>query len=73
MKIFYALFILFQLWLAMFSRDQNRIAYLKYLWSSHMAPKMPSRKQKENSSSNSNYKETKSEATTYEYSILLER
>ena len=73
MKLFYALFILFQLILALLAHDQNQIAYLKYLWLNHIKPKTHRSSSKEKSLFNSNYKETKSEATTYEYSILLER
>ena len=73
MKLFYALFILAQLFLASLARDGNQVAYLKYLWSSHIGLAAPARTGKERPFFNSHYKETKSEANTYEYSILLER
>jgi hypothetical protein len=74
MRFFYTSFILVQLLLALLSRDQNRIAYLMYLWSSYITgDKSSSGNRNENSMSGSNYKETKSEATNYEYSLLLER
>ena len=73
MKLFYALFILAQLSLALLARDGNRVAYLKNLWSIHMGSAAPARAGKARPFFNSHYQETKSEVTTHEYSILLER
>ena len=76
MKIFYALFVLFQWLPALLVRDKNRIAYLKYLWSKHVVRGTPARGSNHFSRADSdfsNYKETKAEATTSEYSLLTER
>jgi hypothetical protein len=73
MKLFHALFILLQLLPALFKRDENQIAYLKYLWSSYFDGNSPSGHHKENTEQNLKYRETKSEANTHEYSLLLER
>jgi hypothetical protein len=74
MNLFYRLLILVQLLLAFLSRDQNQIAYLRYLWSSYFSEHEASLgNPNENSISASNYKETKSDVTNYEYSLFLER
>lgn len=73
MKFFYASFILVQFLLALLARDKNRIAYLMYLWSSQIMENESSKTdKKQNSTSDSHYRETKSEASNYEYSLLLE-
>ena len=59
MKLFYALFILIQLIIAFLSHDQNRIAYLMYLWSIHGEGKSSSGNREESFLSTSDYKETK--------------
>lgn len=73
MKFFYILFILFQLLPALLARDQNRIAYLKFLLSNQMQGQSSAGDRDKNLISDSNYKDTKMETTNYEYSILLER
>lgn len=73
MKLFHVLFILFQFIPALFSRDENRLAYLKYLWSSHFQDDSPSGSRKEKIERYLNYRETRSEANIHEYSLLLER
>ena len=72
MKPFYAWFILIQLTLAILARDPNRIEYLKYLWSIHLSVKS-ARSPGKNSFSSSDYQDTRTEATSQEYSLLLER
>ena len=71
MKIYHLLFILVQLLLAFLSRDQNRIAYLRYLLSAQEASS-PGTHDK-NLMSNSHYRKSSSEVTSYEYALLLER
>ena len=73
MKFFYALLVLLQLLLALFRRDKNRVAYLMYLWSNQVVSSKPSGSSNNLSRPNSNYKETKSEMTNSEYSLLTER
>ena len=74
MKIFYAFFLMLELLLASLARDQNRIAYLRYLWTSHMMGAVAiSGNEHENSGADFNYKETKPEGTNSEYTLLLER
>jgi len=73
MKIFYAIFILFQMLPALFRRDQNRIAYLKYLWSVYVGSHTLSGSSSNFSGAESEYQETKSEMTSSEYSLLLEK
>ncbi|MGZ9166491.1 MAG: hypothetical protein ACXW4U_15080 [Anaerolineales bacterium] len=73
MRLFYGLFIVVQLVPAVLSRDPNRVAYLKYLWSTFMGGKGSFGDTDEDSSLDSDYRETKTEAISYEYSLLLER
>ena len=73
MKLFHTLFILFQFLPALLSRDENQIAYLKYLWLSHFGGSSSSGHHKDNTERNLNYRETRSEANNHEYSLLLER
>jgi hypothetical protein len=73
MKIFYALCLLFQMLLARFRRDNNRIAYLKHLWSDHGGSHTPLGSSSNYFSADSDYQETKSEMTGNDYSLLLEK
>ena len=73
MKLFHALFILIQFLPAFLSKDENQIAYLKYLWSSHFGGDSSSGRHKENTEQKLNYRETRSEANNHEYSLLMER
>jgi len=73
MKIFYALCILFQTLLALFRRDQNRIAYLRYLWSGFAGSHGLSGNSRHYSGADPDYQETKSELTSSDYSLLLEK
>ena len=73
MKLFYALFILLQLAAAILQRDQDRIAYLKYLWSNPVdAPNSPG-KPDNLAFYDSEYRETRTDSIRNEYSLLLER
>ena len=72
MKIFYAILILFDFVSALVLHDKNRIAYLSYLWSNHFGNES-SDTRKKTIMIESNYKETQSEVTNNEYSLLLER
>lgn len=73
MKFFHTFFILIQFIPALLSRNEDQIAYLKYLWSSQFGGNSSSGHHKENMKQNLNYKETRSEANNHEYSLLLER
>ena len=66
MKIFYTLMMLFQLIPAFVSRDQNRLAYLTYLWANYISNASPSNIRKKTFV-------MESEGTNNEYSLLLER
>jgi hypothetical protein len=74
MKIFYAFFLMLQLFLASLARDKNRFAYLRYLWTSHiMGAVALSGSAHENSGADFNCRETKPEGTNSEYTLLLEQ
>ena len=73
MKGIYASFILLQLLAAFLKRDKNRIAYLRYLWSSHFKHGAIAGGGKSRTGSISIARETKSGDVNHEYPLLLER
>ena len=73
MKLYYAILLLVQLFLALLSNDKNKTAYLLYLWKSFFRHETQTGTHHINSKKISKYKETKAEADSNEYSLLLER
>ena len=73
MNIFYVLFILFQFVPAFVLHDKDRMAYLNYLWWSHIRNASSEDARKKTVKNESEYNETKREVTNHGYSLLLER
>lgn len=73
MKGIYASFILLQLLAAFLQRDKNRIAYLKYLWSSHFEHSATAGGGVSCTGSIMISRETKPDDVNHEYPLLLER
>ncbi len=73
MKIFYLVFAFLQFIFALISRDQNRSAYLMYLLGRNLTKRTSPSKSELIQTTHPNYKETKAEANSNEYSLLLER
>ncbi len=73
MKGIYASFILLQLLVAFLQRDKNRIAYLKYLWSSHFEHSATVGGGVSRTGSIMISRETKPDDVNHEYLLLLER
>lgn len=74
MKILHLVLIVIQLPLALFTRDQNRIAYLLYLvgWNASSSD-ISSNSRERVRARHGSYKETRADTTHYEYSLLLEQ
>ena len=73
MKGIYAVFILLQLLAAFLQRDKNRIAYLRYLWSSHFEHGATAGGGVFRAGSITIAQETKPDDANHEYPLLLER
>lgn len=73
MKGIFAAFILLQLLAAFLQRDKNRIAYLRYLWSSHFEHSAATGGGVSRTGSITIARETKPDDVNHEYPLLLER
>jgi hypothetical protein len=73
MRIFYSAFAFIQLILAFLSRDQSRTAYLMYLLGWGSTQRTTPSKCQGIRTTHLDHKETKAEADSNEYSLLLER
>jgi hypothetical protein len=77
MKFFYALMILIQLTMAFLSRNENKTAYLLYLWNNLSGSKAQVGRRHIKSARVSKYRakyrKTKSNASDIEYSLFLKR
>jgi hypothetical protein len=73
MKGIYAILILFQLLAAFLQRDKNRVAYLRYLWSTNFEHSTTVGGCVSHTGSITMSRETKPDDVNREYPLLLER
>ena len=77
MKFFYAIMILIQLTMAFLYQNENKMAYLLYLWNNLSGSEAQVRRRHIKSARVSKYRakyrKTKSNASDIEYSLFLER
>ena len=73
MKFYYAISVLVQLLLALFSGNKNKVSYMLYLWESLFDCEIFSAKNNKSFDSVSNSGKSKSKPIGSKYSFLLER